>query len=198
MRTARLAIRPVTEPDRSRFLDLFSDSTFMAFSRSSGPLGKNAAHLRFDRMLALTAEIPFCNRPSLRRQQASSSGTPALTISSSWESSSLSSATDSSPSPVVMDLPRRPDEPFLHWHVRRGMASYLRLSILTTTPRGMFSTSLDSNWSNIPASRGSTLSSTTSQFESATQRLKWKHPFDQHCRVETSLAVNAPIGGAEI
>ena len=33
----------------------------MVFSRS-GPLGKNAAHLRFDRMLALSAEIPFCKQ----------------------------------------------------------------------------------------------------------------------------------------
>jgi RimJ/RimL family protein N-acetyltransferase len=61
MRTARLAIRAVCELDRSRFLDLFTNPAFMVFSRS-GALGTNAANLRFDRMLALSAEVPFCKQ----------------------------------------------------------------------------------------------------------------------------------------
>ena len=60
-RTARLVIRPVSEADRGRFLDLFSDSSFMVFT-GSGALGKDAADLRFDRMLALSAEVPFCKQ----------------------------------------------------------------------------------------------------------------------------------------
>ena len=61
MRTARLEIRRVSESDRSRFIDLFSDSSFMVFS-ASGALGEDAANLRFDRMLALSADIPFCKQ----------------------------------------------------------------------------------------------------------------------------------------
>jgi RimJ/RimL family protein N-acetyltransferase len=58
LRTERLTIRPVTEADRTGFVDLFSDGEFMQFS-ASGPLGPEAAGLRFDHMLALLAAVPF-------------------------------------------------------------------------------------------------------------------------------------------
>lgn len=48
--TPRLVVRSLTELDRPRFVELFGDDAFMAFS--GGPLAADRAHARFDRMLA--------------------------------------------------------------------------------------------------------------------------------------------------
>jgi RimJ/RimL family protein N-acetyltransferase len=61
VRTARLEIRLVTEEDRSRFRELFSDPGFMVFSET-GALDAGAADRRFDRMLALGDELSFCKQ----------------------------------------------------------------------------------------------------------------------------------------
>ena len=61
MRTARLEIRRVSESDRNRFVGLFLESSFY------GVFGiwrtwPRAANLRFDHMLALSADILFCKQ----------------------------------------------------------------------------------------------------------------------------------------
>jgi RimJ/RimL family protein N-acetyltransferase len=61
MNTERLHIRVATEEDRSRFVDLFSHAGFMMFSRT-GALDRVAANLRFDHMIALGEELPFCKQ----------------------------------------------------------------------------------------------------------------------------------------
>jgi RimJ/RimL family protein N-acetyltransferase len=61
VRTARLQIRLVTEADRDRFLELFSDPDFMVFS-ATGALDAQTANRRFDRMLALGEKISFCKQ----------------------------------------------------------------------------------------------------------------------------------------
>ena len=67
--TPRLEIRRPTESDRPRFVELFGDEAFMAFS--GGPLAAERAHARFDRMLARAAELSFAKQPIVER----SSGT---------------------------------------------------------------------------------------------------------------------------
>jgi RimJ/RimL family protein N-acetyltransferase len=61
MRTERLVIRPTSEADRSRFLELFTEEWFMVFSET-GALDWGAAAIRFDRMVTSAAELPFCKQ----------------------------------------------------------------------------------------------------------------------------------------
>jgi RimJ/RimL family protein N-acetyltransferase len=56
----RVAVRPVVEADRPRFVELFCDDAFMAFS--DGVLSVGEAGQRFDHMLARCAEIPFAKQ----------------------------------------------------------------------------------------------------------------------------------------
>jgi RimJ/RimL family protein N-acetyltransferase len=58
--TPRLEVRCPTELDRPRFVELFRDEAFMAFS--GGPLAADQAHARFDRMLARCEEISFAKQ----------------------------------------------------------------------------------------------------------------------------------------
>jgi RimJ/RimL family protein N-acetyltransferase len=63
--TPRLSVRPLHELDRPRFVELFSDDAFMAFS--GGPLAADQAHARFDRMLARCQELSFAKQPIVER-----------------------------------------------------------------------------------------------------------------------------------
>jgi RimJ/RimL family protein N-acetyltransferase len=63
--TPRLEVRHPTEQDRPRFVELFRDDAFMAFS--GGPLAVDQAHARFDRMLARCAELSFAKQPIVER-----------------------------------------------------------------------------------------------------------------------------------
>lgn len=65
MLTPRLEVRPTTEPDRDRFVHLFCDDEFMVFS--SGVLTPDAAHDRFDGMLATGAELSFAKQTVIER-----------------------------------------------------------------------------------------------------------------------------------
>jgi RimJ/RimL family protein N-acetyltransferase len=65
LRASRLEVRPPTEADRPRFVELFCDDAFMVFS--AGALGKTEAHARFDRMLANAAELNFAKQPVIER-----------------------------------------------------------------------------------------------------------------------------------
>jgi len=65
MLTPRLEVRLPRESDRARFVQLFCDEDFMVFS--SGVLPPDAAHDRFDRMLARGAELPFAKQPVIER-----------------------------------------------------------------------------------------------------------------------------------
>jgi RimJ/RimL family protein N-acetyltransferase len=65
MLTARLEVRLPNESDRGRFVELFCDEEFMVFS--SGVLAPDAAHRRFDEMLARGAELPFAKQPVIER-----------------------------------------------------------------------------------------------------------------------------------
>jgi RimJ/RimL family protein N-acetyltransferase len=58
-------VRPPTEADRSRFVELFGDPAFMEFS--DGTLAEPDAHARFDRMLANAAELTFAKQPVVER-----------------------------------------------------------------------------------------------------------------------------------
>lgn len=62
--TPRLAVRPPSEADRDRFVELFGDEAFMVFS--SGPLTNEASHRRFEHMLAV-AEVVFAKQPVVER-----------------------------------------------------------------------------------------------------------------------------------
>jgi len=62
--TPRLQVRPPTEADRVRFTELFCDDAFMVFS---GKLTEEAAHRRFDHMLAICEVVPFAKQPILER-----------------------------------------------------------------------------------------------------------------------------------
>jgi RimJ/RimL family protein N-acetyltransferase len=73
LRTPRLIVRPVSETDRSRFVDLFSDAEFMAFS-ASGPLTAEAAELRFDHMVDLGREVPFAKQAVIEPSTGSTIG----------------------------------------------------------------------------------------------------------------------------
>ena len=63
--TPRLEVRRPTELDRVRFVELFRDDAFMAFS--GGPLSVDRAHARFDRMLARCRELSFAKQPIVER-----------------------------------------------------------------------------------------------------------------------------------
>jgi RimJ/RimL family protein N-acetyltransferase len=63
--TERLRIRRPTEGDRPRFVELFGDEDFMAFS--NGVLSALEADARFDRMLARSSEISFAKQPIVER-----------------------------------------------------------------------------------------------------------------------------------
>ncbi len=61
MLTPRLEVRLPVESDRERFVELFRDEGFMAFS--AGVLDWDGAHRRFDEMLERAAELPFGKQP---------------------------------------------------------------------------------------------------------------------------------------
>lgn len=61
MFTDRLEVRPPTESDRDRFVELFCDDDFMVFS--SGVLDVPAANSRFDEMLVRAADLTFAKQP---------------------------------------------------------------------------------------------------------------------------------------
>jgi RimJ/RimL family protein N-acetyltransferase len=63
--TPRLEVRCPTELDRPRFVELFCDDAFMAFS--GGPLAADQAQARFDRMLARCADLSFAKQPIVER-----------------------------------------------------------------------------------------------------------------------------------
>jgi RimJ/RimL family protein N-acetyltransferase len=56
----RVAVRHVVEDDRPRFVELFCDEGFMAFS--DGVLSLSGANERFDRMIARCAEVSFAKQ----------------------------------------------------------------------------------------------------------------------------------------
>ena len=62
--TPRLLVRPPCEADRARFAELFCSDAFMIFS---GPLPEQAAHRRFDHMLAMCDVVPFAKQPIVER-----------------------------------------------------------------------------------------------------------------------------------
>jgi len=63
--TSRLEIRLPVDADRGRFVELFCDDGFMAFS--TGVLDADGANRRFDHMLALADELPFAKQPVIER-----------------------------------------------------------------------------------------------------------------------------------
>ena len=63
--TPRLEVRAPTEDDRSRFVELFCDDSFMVFA--GGPLSGAAAHGRFDRMLRNARQLTFAKQPVIER-----------------------------------------------------------------------------------------------------------------------------------
>lgn len=66
MNTARLEIRLPEEGDRKRLVELFTTDSFMIFSLS-GALDEDGANRRFERMLALAEELPFCKQPVIEQ-----------------------------------------------------------------------------------------------------------------------------------
>jgi RimJ/RimL family protein N-acetyltransferase len=65
MQTARLEIRPPTEGDRARFVQLFRDESFMVFS--GVVLDEDGANRRFDQMLLRAKELTFAKQPVIER-----------------------------------------------------------------------------------------------------------------------------------
>jgi RimJ/RimL family protein N-acetyltransferase len=63
--TSRLEVRPPRELDRARFVELFCNADFMIFSGQA--LSEEAAHRRFDHMLAMCEVIPFAKQPIVER-----------------------------------------------------------------------------------------------------------------------------------
>jgi RimJ/RimL family protein N-acetyltransferase len=63
--TSRLEVRPPRELDRARFVDLFCNDDFMIFSGQA--LTEEAAHGRFDHMLAMCEVVPFAKQPIVER-----------------------------------------------------------------------------------------------------------------------------------
>ncbi len=66
MNTERLEIRLPEERDRERLVDLFTTDTFMVYSLT-GALDDAGANRRFDRMLAVADDLPFCKQPVIER-----------------------------------------------------------------------------------------------------------------------------------
>ncbi len=65
MLTPRLELRLPVEADRLRFVELFTDEEFMVFS--GGVCTIEQANLRYDRMLANAADLPFAKQPIIDR-----------------------------------------------------------------------------------------------------------------------------------
>jgi RimJ/RimL family protein N-acetyltransferase len=63
--TARLEVRPPVEADRCRFVALFQDPEFMAFS--AGVHYSVSANARFDTMLQTAERVPFAKQPVIVR-----------------------------------------------------------------------------------------------------------------------------------
>ena len=63
--TARLEVRPPTEADRLRFVELWCDAEFMVFSKRAPT--EEAAHRRFDRMIEVCGTVPFAKQPIVER-----------------------------------------------------------------------------------------------------------------------------------
>lgn len=63
--TDRLIIRPPVEDDRERFVALFTDDAFTAFS--DGVHDVDSANARFDRMLLTADTIPYAKQPVIER-----------------------------------------------------------------------------------------------------------------------------------
>ena len=63
--TERLELRLPVEGDRARFIELFADEEFMAYS--DGVLDAVAGSTRFDRMLERAAEVRFAKQPVIER-----------------------------------------------------------------------------------------------------------------------------------
>lgn len=63
--TERLIVRPAQEGDRGRFIELFTDETFMVFS--AGVHDAESASTRFDRMVALAGTVPYAKQPIIER-----------------------------------------------------------------------------------------------------------------------------------
>jgi RimJ/RimL family protein N-acetyltransferase len=70
--TERLLIRPPQEPDRHRFIELFTDEDFMVFYH--GVLTEEQASDRFDHMLAVCQTVPFGKQPVIERQSGTITG----------------------------------------------------------------------------------------------------------------------------
>jgi RimJ/RimL family protein N-acetyltransferase len=66
MLTERLEIRDPVEADRARFIELFADEDFMVFS--AGVKTADEGSQRFDRMVAVAAELPAAKRPIVWRE----------------------------------------------------------------------------------------------------------------------------------
>ena len=66
--TSRLEVRPPRELDRARFVELFCNDDFMIFSGQA--LTEEAAHGRFDHMLAMCEVVPFAKQPIVERASA--------------------------------------------------------------------------------------------------------------------------------
>lgn len=62
--TDRLIIRPPTERDRARFVELFTDPKFMVFAPTHDV---ESAHERFDQMLAFANMVPYAKQPIVER-----------------------------------------------------------------------------------------------------------------------------------
>lgn len=63
--TPRLEVRLPHELDRPRFVELFCDDDFMIFSGQART--EEAAHRRFDHMLAVCEVVPFAKQPIVER-----------------------------------------------------------------------------------------------------------------------------------
>ena len=61
MLTSRLEVRPPTEDDRERMVQLWCDESFMVFS--NGVTDIPEANRRFDEMLVRAEELPFAKQP---------------------------------------------------------------------------------------------------------------------------------------
>ena len=63
--TSRLEVRPPRELDRARFVELFCNDDFMIFFGQA--LTEEAAHGRFDHMMAMCEVVPFAKQPIVER-----------------------------------------------------------------------------------------------------------------------------------
>ena len=63
--TERLVLRPASEDDRPRLLELFTDPAFTVFSDETHDLA--SANARFDRMMALLAHVPYAKQPVVEK-----------------------------------------------------------------------------------------------------------------------------------